>query len=614
MSVSILLSGCSEKPDRKAAKEVRKSANDARSAISRGRNDARRIIREGERAALEAIKKGDPDGAADISQKQFNKAQERISESFEQARAKIEQSLRKNRNSGNAETPALITSGNILFSQALHLQSALAGASSPIDSFLDNISKRVLLMGDLATIKKQRETLITANEKEIRQFRDVLEKGTAAYPGLTAKLRAEEKKLVDIERQIKALEVEAKKARDTANSIEKSAVKKLRAADALSGDEKLALQNEAFDLRLSKKKYSMHLQSANDKIATLDTRAAIIAPTVTKIVSDISAIKDRIDSIIKAGGNDKLRGDIKAIEAAYNVHADSIKGNIDGVGAALKTYLAAFDEVTALLDQALGLYDKVKRGPSRQTAKNRKAACYLWKAGVYTECLRTQKNLISRIKSIIVASDEATADKLAAIVDASSTKVDDLANKAIENYDLAAKEYEGVPGNGEFACSVLKSRILALYGKMTLAEYLGDTAASKSDEDKFYAMSDDASENAEELAKLAKECDPLFANSVTRRMLDGEIDYTPKLRVDLAGHYEGIRKDFQSWNKLKGTDKEAEVNRLIVVLEEMKPAEDPEAFDRILEPELKLLKAAKKKGFDEDTSPGANSYGADPNY
>ncbi|MCF7956769.1 MAG: hypothetical protein K9M75_13280 [Phycisphaerae bacterium] len=615
VSVSILMSGCSEKPEREAAREVRKSSEQARSIISDSRKKARLIVHEGDRAASEAVKNGNIDGAAAISQEQFDKAQKLISDSFEQARAEIENSLRKSRIPGNTETPALITSGNILFGEALYLQSGLVGVSSPIDSFIDKISSSVLLMGDLATSKAQRQEMIDANEKEMQQLTDVLDGGSDDYPGLKAKLNAEENKLAEIERKIKELKSEANTAAEMANLIEKSAMEKLRAADALSGDEKLALQNEAFDLRLSKKKYSMDLQAAKDKITILDSRAAITAPVVEKIIADISAVKDKIEAITSAGGNAKLTADLTEIESKYNAHAESVSNYIKGTSAALKDYLTEFDKVTALLDQALGQYEKVKRGASTLTAKNRKAACYLWKAGVYAEGVRTQKNLISRIKSIIAAADAATAGNLEKIVSAASTTADEHANAALKNYDLAAKEYEGISASGNFDCTVCKSHILALFGKMTLAEYLGSTTPDKAQQTRFFDISDNASADAEKLVKKAKECDPMFSSSITGKMWGGEIDWIPELRVDLAGYYEEVRKKFQGWNKLKGADqKEAAVKKFILELETMAPGKDPEAFDRILMPELIQLKAALKKGFDETALINTNSAGGDPNY
>jgi hypothetical protein len=608
VSVSILLSGCSEKPERQAAREVKKSTDSARKTVSKGRNTARRNIRLSDKITSEAIKKALEEGgsrddvarAIATSQEEFNKAQKLISDSFEQARVEIENSLRKNPRSGKTKTPALLTSGNILFSQALHLQSALPDSSSPIDFHIDDISNNALLMGDLLTIKAMREKLIAANDKEIQQFKDAINKGTDDYPGLKSKLRSEESKLNKIDSQMQTLEANAKKARDTANSIEKSALEKLRAAEALSGDEKLALQNEAFDLRLSKKEYSMNLQAASDEMALLKSRMAIIAPIVEKIIRDITSIEDKIKSINDTRGNAKLLADIKAIDSKYDKHTESIRKNIRGITVALNKYLASVKEVSDLLDMALGQYEKVGRGIGIQTAKNRKATCYLWKAGLYAESMRTQKNLILRAKSITVSSDATIAALLDTIVTESSAKAADYANTALTIYDLAIAEYKDISGNNDFGCTARKSHILALYGKMALAEYMGNTAISEAVSDENYLVADDAATKAEELIEQIKDCDPKFGMSITARMLGGEIDYTPNLQIDQAAHYEDLRKGFQAWNTFKGVEKEDEVNRLILVLENMKPAEDPEAFDRILEPELAQLKAAKKKGFDED--------------
>lgn len=615
VSVSLLLSGCSEKPERKAAKEVRKSADKARKVISDGRVAARRIMRED---SLAAAANSDIEDIARKSQEEFSKAQKLIGESFETARIEIENSIRKNtRQAGLLVTPALVISGNNLFSQALFQQSSLAAFGTPIDSLINDISNKVLAIGDLATSAVLREKLIKANEKELNGLRAVLDQGTDSYPGLKKQLKTEQKKLVAIDRKLQGLEAAAKKAEAMANKIEKSAAKKLRAAEGLSGDEKLTLQNEAYDLRLSKQEYSMKLQSANDEIAVFESQVSIIAPMISKLVNDIKSVEKTINDTIHLNGNAKLLADIREIKSKSNEHATSIQQSLGGINSALMGYLASMDGVTALLDQAMEQYKSVKSNSGREMAKSRLAACLLWKASVYAESMRLQKNLTFRVKSVMATADSAMADKLGLVVEKVSTAADEYGAKSLENYDLAIAEYENVSGSGEFDCAVRKSQILALYGKIALAEFLGDTAMSDEEIDKAYAIADATAEKAEELIEKAKECDPLFAKSITVRLVGGEIDYTPKLRVDLAGYYEEIRKDFQSWNKLKGGDKETEVNRLLAVLQGMMPAEDMEAFEKVLGPELEQLKAAKKKGFDEDYDFGVDDFGsagADPNY
>lgn len=612
VSVSLLLCGCSEKPERKAAKEVRKSAANARKVISDSRTAAQRIMREGDPVngtSSENIK-----NAAAKSQKNFNEAQKLIRESFERAQSEMEISLRKNsRQAGQFATPAIITSGNILFSQALHQQSRLASLATPIDSLIDDISKKVMAIGDFSTVKSLREKLIEANKKEIKQLGDVLGKGTDSYLGLKEQLSVEEKKLVAIDRKLQSLESVAKDSETAANKIEKSAASKLRAAEALAGDEKLALQNEAYDLQLSKQEFSMKLQTANDEIEILESQASIITPIANKLVKDINAIEKMIDDLGNAKGNDKLLEDIQLIENKSNEYAKSILQYIADIDQALMRYLSSVGAVTDLLDKAKEQYSNVKGSSGRDMAKSRLADCLLWKAGVYAESMRLQKNLAFRVKSVATAADSSISERLSSLNDKVLNAAGEYGTKALDCYDLAITEYENISGSGEFDCSIRKTIILALYGKMAFAEFLGDTALSDAESDKAYKIADAATEKAEKLIEETKACDPMFAMSITVRMIGGEIDYTPKLRVDLAGYYEDIRKDFQSWNKLKGVDKEAEVNRLLGVLQNMMPAEDPEAFNKVLGPEMEQLKAAKKKGFDEDDL-DFDSSGSDPNY
>jgi hypothetical protein len=82
------------------------------------------------------------------------------------------------------------------------------------------------------------------------------------------------------------------------------------------------------------------------------------------------------------------------------------------------------------------------------------------------------------------------------------------------------------------------------------------------------------------------------------------------MSVDLGAQYEELKRQFQPWKKLRGDDKKAEVERMLAMLDNMKPPLDPQEFDRIIGPERKAMEDQMAKGFDEPVAVDMS----DPNF
>jgi hypothetical protein len=161
---------------------------------------------------------------------------------------------------------------------------------------------------------------------------------------------------------------------------------------------------------------------------------------------------------------------------------------------------------------------------------------------------------------------------------------------AMASFDKSIEGYGNTQSSDkDFASSVTKSHLLAVYGKIELAEQIGMEDGIED----LYGI-------AEKLVGKAQEQDPLFAKSAIARIVSRDENYIPRMTVDEAEYWEGVKQEFSSWKKLRGEDKEAEVNRLLRVASEFEAPDDLEAFNRIMVPEIKLLRQALKKGFDDD--------------
>ena len=157
---------------------------------------------------------------------------------------------------------------------------------------------------------------------------------------------------------------------------------------------------------------------------------------------------------------------------------------------------------------------------------------------------------------------------------------------------------------------MLKNYILALYGKMVVSEYLDEQD-----------VVDEVLAQADELMEKAQDCDPGFARSITARLLAGSAEFVHSLAVDCTMYYTEFKQEFQTWKAMRGEDKEAEVNKLLAMLDGMGEPKDLEVFERMIGPERQQLEAALARGFKEElvAVEGAESYGDygdydDPNY
>jgi hypothetical protein len=279
------------------------------------------------------------------------------------------------------------------------------------------------------------------------------------------------------------------------------------------------------------------------------------------------------------------------------------------------TYDQAVDETISLFKQAADKYKKVKSQSGRKAAAVGLADSYGQIGVAGLDGMRFQQYFSSRLLSIASALETPAANTLGEVAWEYANGSADYAQKAKESFKLATDEYSKLQkrygtGRDEFACDVLKNYILALYGKMVVSEYLDEQD-----------VVDEVLAQADELMEKALNCDPAFGRSITARLLSGSAEFVPSMAVDRTMYYTELKKEFQVWKAMRGEDKEAEVNRLLAMLNGMGEPEDMEGFERMIGPERQQLEAALARGFEEELVAGegaesSDDYGDydDPNY
>jgi hypothetical protein len=217
------------------------------------------------------------------------------------------------------------------------------------------------------------------------------------------------------------------------------------------------------------------------------------------------------------------------------------------------------------------------------------------------------QHLSTRLRSIAAGAEGSSADMLNRFAIECAGRGSDYSKKAVEYYDLSVDTYSKLHkriarGKDEFACDVTKNYILALYGKITLAELLEE-----------YDIVDETAAQAEELMEKAQTCDPAFTVSITSRLFTGDLEYTPALAVDNSIYYTQLKKELGAWKNLKGTQREEKIKSLLEMLDQLPAPSDPAEFERIIGPEKQQLATALAKSPVEDQE-DLYASSDDPNY
>jgi len=564
-----VMAGCSDNPQNEAAKQIRQNA----------------------KKALDMAAKGDIDKAAQG----------------------VQAALRDAARAGSAAEPVLLAGADLTFEQAQRQQSALAVVAELANAALDEISLQAGRISRLQVQKDRLSYLLAATDREIEELAQCINGGSKG-PGIQQKLADENKKLSQLQELKADFEQQRQRAQDAVDAIEQQADRKLRQAEAAGGDEKVELAHAGYELLLTRKSHFLDAQAAGDQIRSIESQIAIIQPLVQKLQSDLVSVQQQINDIRSSPARSDSKAQLTEADRQIDEHSSRIAWLATDLKKLQANYAQAVDETTSLFQKAADNYKKVRSQSARKAAAVGLADCYCQIALAQLDSMRFHQHFSSRLQSIANAIESRTANTLNEVASQYAAASSDYAKKAKDSFNLTTEEYSKLQkrfaaGRDDFACDVLKNYILALYGKMVVADYLAEQN-----------VVDEALALADELMEKAQNCDTGFARSVTARLLTGSAEFVPSMVVDNTIYYNGLKKEFQAWKTMRGTEKEAEVNRLLAMLDSMGRPQDQDGFDRIIGPERQQLEAALARGFKAAEGAEAEEYYddyddyGDPNY
>ncbi len=480
--VAFSVLGCSDSPEGKAAKASAKNA---------------------EKAMLLVHTKGDYDKAV----KEMKKAATLASKA------------------GRAGEATLLVAGNLYFDYADQHQSKLIENADVVSKIIDRLSTTAKKLSYLQIEKNHLESLMDSSDERMVQLEGLIA-GSDHGAGIEKELAQAEQRLSQLQdEQEKFIEAERQAHRQT-NELQDAANAKINESKKATGDRKQQLEKEHYELMLAKKQYLVESQTALDKVKEYQSQIAIVEPLVQKLQDDMTEVQRKIDDLERSPQRSELKsqlrdanGEIEATETSIGQLTNTIK-NRQG------EYEKTIEQIETLIEDALKNFKKIRSRGNRDISSIRKAdTCYA-KATTSLSAMEHYQNMALRLQAISSSIDGRSAGSVDRLAMQYSGSANDHSKNAMDEYDNTIKEYQDLQktagrGRDELACSLTKSHILALLGKINLAEQL----------DK-YELVEDAANAANELVDKAAECDPDFEASVTFKLFSGETEIVPAMSVD----------------------------------------------------------------------------------
>jgi len=541
---------------------------------------------------------------------------------FEKARKMIKTALGRVVGAGGAGVDAaFLASGTFALRQSNELGEKLDGHVSAVELILDEISQRAGKINSLIIEKERLETLIKNNDEQLAQLGKLID-GQEAGTGLKAKLSAKQGELAALEREKSQFEQKVLAAAGSAAKLARRAKEMFSLAESADGDEKLRLLQEGYEFQRAQKPYHTAKQEAANGVALRESDISIVSKLAEELAGDLESARRQIEDIKNSHARGGLRSQLYDILPKISEHDKSIAWLIGDLKGQRIDYNKTVGEVIVLIEEAAGDYKKVKSRDSRLMAEAYLADCYRQIGSVASAGVAFEQNVSGRLGSVTESMKDETQqnpDKtqqnmaktqksLAELSSAFAGVVNsEYVKTAKENFDLASEKYESLRKRAgrkddTSTLDILTNYLVTLYGKMMLADRLGD-----------YEAVDALLDKADEIIAEAREYDTGFVKTPVARLIIGTTDYIPQLPVDKTADYMRMRKQFQGWQKFPLEDREAEVRRLLDELDKLKESLASEEFNEIVGPEEKKMRTALERGFDEETTTMVFDL-ADPNY
>jgi hypothetical protein len=565
--LSLYMTGCTDNPEAKAAKEMRNQTVDA--------------------VQLSTEKK------------EYKNAQEQVMSLLE-----------TNRSKGLTKDAALLASGNLAMTQGQRLQSDLGLKTFQLQQDADALEK-VLRSSERLLIEKERiGNLLKTGDDEIIELQKLLD-GQDQAEGLKKQLELVSAKMEQLLSQKELIQTGKDHTQSILDEYQGNADDLMRQAELAKGDQRLDLEKQAFGILEKCKDHYTKIQAAENEMSLLDSDIALVQVRVDGLTRGIQDIQGRIDSINTSQARVSLKQQMQEITESMAGNQERLAAVAGKINAGWVAYRDMSNQICAVYDGAIAEFTKVASRDAGFTATVQGADSAQYAALTASALVKTQKYMADRFTTVLDSTDEQFKPFIQSQLQVSNA---DDAKKAFAYFDQSIDGYikalESVAGlsrnldpskRDDVKCRLLKSQLLVLHSKMQLADLI-----------EAFDLASTTETALNELIQIGQQMGVCFTQSEAMRIVENEgLGYLPSLPLNIAVFMEGKKQELSEWKRLPIAEQEAAVDANLQKIDDL-TAQYGQDVALQLEPVKQEMLAAKERGFKEP-APGISSRFGEPN-
>jgi hypothetical protein len=544
-----MMAGCTDNPEAKAAKQMRDQTTQA------------------------------------VQSSLTQKGEDKI-EVYDAAQQKVAASLQQNRSQGLTKDAALLASGNLALIKARQMQAGLDPLIFQIRASTNKLDKMLRDSEALLLEKDRIEIRLGMGEQERSELQALLT-GDDSSPGLNQQLQEMDAQRQDLVSQKESLQADRDQVQAVLDQHQTDADALLQDAELARGDRRLDLERQAFDILAQRKDHYVSAQSLENEIAVLDAEIQLVQLQVDGLSQSIQEVQQQIESIDSAVLDQQRR----EIEGRVSENRQLLSSASTEIANALTTYRKACEEIDAVHEEAMAELEEIRSGDADFAATVRLADAAYHTASAQSAFVYTLKDLQERLQGLLDTADPVLASEIRSQLPMQQDTM--TQKKAFESFDKSIEAYQKAASQAgrlgtDARCSILKSHLLALYGKMQLADL-----------NEMFGRADETEAAMNELIQEGEELGTCFTQSETKRLIDNRgLDYLPALPLNMEVFLDEKTRELSEWKGLPISEQEIAVDDNIQQIDKL-IAQYGDQVAGQLEPLKQEMLDAKERGFKE---------------
>ncbi len=538
-----LVTGCSDKPEAKAAKEAREQAQKAMAVV--------------EDYKLES------------------------GYDYAAARQEVDKAVALANRAGGLADSVYFASAELTSAYASKQFVKLSEAQEDAAKELSDCAGIVLKLSACKTQMDSIDMLKNTGVQEAGELETLLNEQKL---GVDAKLADAQKQLDGLNASLKGFEDAAAAAKKAADEIQAAANQMLRDAQLLEGQSRIELERKAYAMLqgndpASKDSSVFHynslVQENIDQAEAVSVRINTIMPLITKLNDDVVSLAKRIDEL---KNQDKTLG--------FSTQSDSLSKQYSDLESELTERLAAFNtkfaayrqyvaDQSSLYMESQENYAKVRTEGLRANAQIRAADCSKSIASLNADAFAFSKRVADNLKHIAEVKVNDVAASFEQLRDQFDTLATEYAEATKSGYDKAFEEYQEVIdrySSGQFADMAARNYMSAIYSRINFDTSAADAAAVKKS----------LLAKVEEIKEISIAADPTFANSKVAALF---VQYGMEFKTaeqKLQEEFLAVKVEFAAAMSLSGQAKQDRLLELLGKFNDLERTEDEQFYNDLV--------------------------------